>query len=203
MVSSERIRVQHKYRIDLFEPLLCHVSGFALKKTYDEWIKALNATVDSPLSPCTRILRSTMGIPCSHIISECLTTGQALQQIDFHEHWWIQDRHLEFLEPTYPINNDSTDLQPLLQSLTQMYKFWSPHQQAIAYAQLEELLQSPSVVPKNPVISKPRGRPARAKNKSQKSTARDPFAFELVEKRLRQCDLCQQTGHNCRTCPNA
>ncbi|CAG8802388.1 37989_t:CDS:2 [Gigaspora margarita] len=143
MVSSERIRVQHKYRIDLFESLLCHVSGFALKKTYDEWIKALNATVDSSLSPCTGILRSTMGIPYSHIISERLTTGQALQQIDFHEHWWIQ---------------------------------------AIAYAQLEELLQSPPVVPKNPVISKPQGRPAGAKNKSQKSTARDPSAFELVEK---------------------
>ncbi|CAG8841852.1 25086_t:CDS:1, partial [Gigaspora margarita] len=78
---------------------------------------------------------------------------------------------------------------PLLQLLGQIYQFWSPYQQAIAYAQLEELLQSPPAVPKNPIISKSQGKPARAKNKSQKSTERDSFAFELAEKQSRQCSL--------------
>ncbi|CAG8705430.1 1873_t:CDS:1, partial [Cetraspora pellucida] len=74
----------------------------------------LNATPDSPLKLCTGTLRSTMEIPCSHVIRERLETGQTLQKVDFHEHWWIQGRCLEFLEPAYPMNNDTTDLQPLL-----------------------------------------------------------------------------------------
>ncbi|CAG8719240.1 6018_t:CDS:1, partial [Cetraspora pellucida] len=90
MISSERIRIQHIYRITLFEPLLCHISIFALKKTYDELIKTSNATLDSPLKPCTGTLRFTMRIPCSHVIREHLKTGQTLQKVDFHEHWWIQ-----------------------------------------------------------------------------------------------------------------
>ncbi|CAG8478425.1 41326_t:CDS:2 [Gigaspora margarita] len=62
------------------------------------------------------------------------------------------------------MNNNSIDLQALLQSLGQTYQFCPP------------------VVPKNLVISKPLGRPAGSKNKSQKSTERDPSAFELAEK---------------------
>ncbi|CAG8469142.1 17933_t:CDS:2 [Cetraspora pellucida] len=69
-----------------------------------------NTTPDSSLKLCTGTLRFTMGIPC---------------------------RRLEFLEPAYPMNNDTTDLQPLLQSLAQIYQFWSPHQQTIAYSTYE------------------------------------------------------------------
>jgi hypothetical protein len=51
MISSERLKVRHVYRIALFEPLLGRVSVFALKKIRDKWIKASNATLDSPLNP--------------------------------------------------------------------------------------------------------------------------------------------------------
>ncbi|CAJ0767110.1 18905_t:CDS:2, partial [Entrophospora sp. SA101] len=90
MISSERLKVQHVYRIALFEPLLSRVSVFALKKIHDEWIKASNATLESPLNPCSGILSSTMGLPCSHLISERIANGQTLQQTDIHEHWWIK-----------------------------------------------------------------------------------------------------------------
>ena len=48
MISSEHLKVRHVYCIALFEPLLGRVSVFALKKIHDEWIKASNATLDSP-----------------------------------------------------------------------------------------------------------------------------------------------------------
>jgi hypothetical protein len=203
MISSERLRVRHVYRIALFEPLLCRVSAFALQKIRDEWIKASNATPDLPLDPCTGILRSTMGLPCSHLISERITNNQTLQQADIHEHWWIQGRHLEFLgDLTRPVNGDHTDLQLLLQFLTQQYQFWPPHQQAAARTQLEELSSAPPDVLENPAISRSRGRPVGARNRSEGSMQRDPSAFELVERRPRQCGICRQAGHNSRTCPN-
>ncbi|CAG8786718.1 16794_t:CDS:1, partial [Gigaspora rosea] len=57
-----------------------------------------------------------------------------------------------FLEPTYPINNENMGLQPLLQSLTQTSQLWSLHQQAVVHSQLEELLQSPPAVLKDPIV---------------------------------------------------
>ncbi|CAJ0915755.1 12814_t:CDS:2, partial [Entrophospora sp. SA101] len=162
MISSERLKVQHVYRIALFEPLLSRVSVFALKKIRDEWIKASNATLESPLNPCSGILSSTMGLPCSHLISERIANGQTLQQTDIHEHWWIK---------------------------------------AAAHTQLEELSSAPPDVLGNPEVSRPRGRPVGARNQSEGSMQRDPSAFELVERRPRQCGICHQTGHNSRTCP--
>ena len=154
MISSECLKVQHVYCIALFEPLLGRVSVFALKKIHDEWIKASNATLDSPLDPCTGILSSTMGLPCSHLISERITNGQTLQQTDIHEHWWIQGRHFEFLgDLTHPVNGDCTNLQLLLQSFAQQYQFWPPHQQAAARTQLEELSSAPPDVLGNPEVS--------------------------------------------------
>ncbi|CAG8798316.1 34624_t:CDS:2, partial [Gigaspora margarita] len=134
LISSEHMKVHYAHRTSLLEPLLHHVSTFALNKIRTEWIKVLSATPDSPLNPCTRTFKSTMRLPCSHTISELLVSGQVLQQTDIHEHWWIQGCHIEFLEPTYLANNDHNDLQPLVQSLKQMYQFWPPHQQATIYA---------------------------------------------------------------------
>ncbi|CAJ0638733.1 16569_t:CDS:2 [Entrophospora sp. SA101] len=188
MISSERLKVQHVYRIALFEPLLSRVSVFALKKIRDEWIKASNATLDSPLNPCSGILSSMMGLPCSHLISERIANGQTLQQTDIHEHWWIKGRHFEFLgDLTHPANGDHANLQLLLQSFAQQYQFWPPHQQAAARTQLEELSSAPPDVLGNPEVSRPRGRPVGARNQSEGSMQRDPSAFELVERRPRQC----------------
>ncbi|CAG8681293.1 6640_t:CDS:2, partial [Cetraspora pellucida] len=108
-ISYEHMKVQHIHQILLLEPLLHCVSIFVLNKICNEWVKASSATPDSPLDPCTGTFKSTMGLPCSHIISERLA---------------------KFLEPTPPVNNDYTDFQPLLQSLAQAYQFWPPHQQA-------------------------------------------------------------------------
>ena len=138
-----------------------------------------------------------MGLPCSHLISERIANGQTLQQTDIHEHWWIQGRHFEFLgDLTHPVNGDCTNLQLLLQSFAQQYQFWPPHQQAAARTQLEELSSAPPDVLGNPEVSRPRGRPVGARNQSEGSMQRDPSAFELVERRPRQCGICCQTGHN-------
>ncbi|CAG8586548.1 9648_t:CDS:2 [Gigaspora rosea] len=113
MISSQRITVQHIYRVPLFEPLLHRISGFALNKIRND---------------------------------ERLEARQALLPTDIHEHWWIQGRRIEFLEPMYLANSNHTDLQPLLQSLEQAYQFWPLHYQVTAYTQLEELVNTPPIV---------------------------------------------------------
>ncbi|CAG8729803.1 37440_t:CDS:2 [Gigaspora margarita] len=135
-ISSQRIRIQHVYQIPLFEPLLHHVSFFALNKLCDEWIKLSNTISDFPLK---------------------LLANQALQKVDLHAYWWIQDHRLEFLEPICFVNNDHNDhtnLQPLLQSLAQRYQFWLPYQQDTIHSQLEELVNTPPIVIENPVTRK-------------------------------------------------
>ncbi|CAG8679806.1 8491_t:CDS:2, partial [Gigaspora rosea] len=82
-----------------------------------------------------------------------------------------------------PANENNTNLQPFLQSLIQLYQFWTLHQQATIYAELEELIQIPPAIIENPVINRPRGRPVGAKNQNQRSVRRDPSAFEIAEKR--------------------
>ncbi|CAG8741587.1 23275_t:CDS:2, partial [Cetraspora pellucida] len=99
----------------------------------------------------------------------------------------IQGHRIEFLEPTYLVNNNQSDLQPLLQSLIQVYQFWPLHQQVAIYSQLEELVNTPPIVLEDPVISRPRGRPVGAKNKNKRSTHRDLSEFEHTEKHSRQC----------------
>ncbi|CAG8781220.1 887_t:CDS:2, partial [Cetraspora pellucida] len=77
----------------------------------------------------------TLYIEAAHatLKSEHLANDQVLQQCDIYEHWWIQGYYIEFLEPTLPVNNVYTNLQPLLQSLAQAYQFWPPYQQSIIY----------------------------------------------------------------------
>ncbi|CAG8751531.1 4638_t:CDS:2, partial [Cetraspora pellucida] len=166
---------------------MCAMISSQRIKIHDKWIKASTATLDSLLRPCTRTLRTTMGLPCSHVISECLAANQPLQLVDIHKHWWIQGHRIEFLEPTYLVNDNCTDLQPLLQSLERMYQFWPPHQQSTICSQLEDLVYTPPIVLENPVTHKPRERPAGARNKNTRTARRDLSAFELVEKRLKQC----------------
>ncbi|CAG8836540.1 3008_t:CDS:2, partial [Gigaspora margarita] len=168
VISSQHIRVQHVHRSFFFEPLLYHVSVFALNKIHDILIKVLSATPDSPLKPCT--------VDPSH--------------------------HVEFLKPTNLVNNDHTNLELLLQSLTERYQFWLPYQQASIYSQIEELVSTLPIMLENPITKKPQERPVGTGNKNKKTTQRDLFAFEHVEKWSRQHGTCHQPGHNSRTCLN-
>ncbi|RIB13785.1 hypothetical protein C2G38_2196893 [Gigaspora rosea] len=60
----------HVHQSFLFEPLLYHVSVFALNKIYDELIKALNATPDSSLKPCTEELVDTPPIVLENSVTK-------------------------------------------------------------------------------------------------------------------------------------
>ncbi|CAG8710219.1 43996_t:CDS:1, partial [Gigaspora margarita] len=58
-------------------------------------------------------------------------------------------------DPTHPVNNNYTNLQPLLQSFANMYQFWSLHQQVTIQFQLEELVNTPPIVLEKLVTIKP------------------------------------------------
>ncbi|CAG8663420.1 765_t:CDS:2, partial [Ambispora gerdemannii] len=176
------------------------VSTFALKKVNEQYQKANRATTQEPLLSCTRSFSSTMGLPCAHDIQR-LGNRQSLMLDDIHEHWWIQERSPI---PQYEENVLHEDvLQPLLQNLQERYKEWPEYQQVTTRVTLNNMINTPLLILQNPQIVHTRGRPVGTSNHRQtNSTKRDSSGFELVDRRIRQCTLCKQPGHNIRTCPN-
>ena len=66
-------------------------------------------------------------------------------------------------------------------------------------ARLNQVLDTPEVQVNEPlIVVKKRGRPVGSKKKT--STTRDKSHFEYVEGS--KCRVCNQGGHNSRTCPH-
>ncbi|GJZ22592.1 PKS-NRPS hybrid synthetase, partial [Tanacetum coccineum] len=63
-LASERIKIPHDCNIPEFRELLSHVSLFAFKEIYKQYIKKKEGTV----TPCTSHFMATMGLPYHHKI---------------------------------------------------------------------------------------------------------------------------------------
>ncbi|GJU91435.1 PKS-NRPS hybrid synthetase [Tanacetum coccineum] len=82
-LASERIQTPHECNMPLFRELLSHVSLFALKEIYKQYIKKKDGIV----TMCTGHFLATMGLPCVHRINSL--QGMALSLDLVHPHWRI------------------------------------------------------------------------------------------------------------------
>ncbi len=61
------------------------ISPFALEKL-SEHMQLFNLKENTILKPCTGQFKASMGLPCAHIIQECLQAKESLQPSQFNTH---------------------------------------------------------------------------------------------------------------------
>ena len=120
-IESQRIRIQHNFRIPFLENILGKVSFHALnliKKQHDEAVRHARS-VSSPIG-CTGELVRTMGLPCEHLIARCLLNGRKVEMADIHPQWRLRSRSnadplLTSTESSLPPTIGSEIRNPLVQ----------------------------------------------------------------------------------------
>ncbi|CAG8631377.1 4188_t:CDS:2 [Cetraspora pellucida] len=155
MIAKDKTCIAHAQNISFYNKLIIKILAFSLRKIYEQYLKALQATFANLLEPCT---------------------NQSLNLNNIHHHWWIKDNQL-LLQRQNRINDHS--LLQLLQDFNQQYDTWSASQQTAAYHKLSELIKEPMLL-LDPIIQQhTRGQPAGLWNKAQTSIQRISLAFEL------------------------
>lgn len=204
MISSEQLRIPHDLRLPIFSRLVNKISHFALKKMRNEFDKVSRATQTSPLPACTGTFRTTMGLPCAHMIQQRLEEKAALTLQDVHPHWWIVGR--EEPVPLVQVREGEEELmQQKWDNLGAQIGSLPVSQRGALLQNFSETIQAQIRGIQNPVVGKrTKGRPRGAGNRTTSSTQREPSQFEIVERALKasRCGLCNEAGHNRRTCKN-
>ncbi|CAG8836940.1 39650_t:CDS:2, partial [Gigaspora margarita] len=103
--------------------------------------------------------KSSMGLPCSHIIQELLKSDQCLQLTDFHQHWWVQQQSLQQRLP-----ETDNSLQQKWEEYDQQFSSLSLYQKSAALDKMSSLFQESTAIIQDPQMQPTRGRPVGAKN---------------------------------------
>ena len=73
-----------QHNAPIFRYLHYEVSIYAIEYMYQQWRQLTKEP--TCLSPCTRIFRTTMGLPCKHQIQTLLFAKEALKRDHLHSH---------------------------------------------------------------------------------------------------------------------
>ena len=202
--QSDKINIKHQYRLPVFNNLIGKISDFAMNILYNQYKKIF--TDDFNNQVCRLKLFKTMGIPCSHMIKNYLGLSQSIEIEKIAKQWWIIN--LEDHQVSIQNSIQENNINSILENLKSLYENSTPYEQATIINSVAELanIQLSNTL-SNPIVQKTKGRPTGSLNNRSNiplsSTQRDPSLFEYVEAALgKQCSVCNNTGHNRRTCPN-
>ncbi|CAG8843477.1 10795_t:CDS:1, partial [Gigaspora margarita] len=86
LVKKSKTHISHTLNIPFYAKLVASISLYALKKIYEQFIKALHASYDNLLKLCTGSFYASMGLLCAHMIQEHLANNQLLNLNNIHQH---------------------------------------------------------------------------------------------------------------------
>jgi len=180
-IEREKIIISHHHRIDCFQDLHYKVSQFALDKLLEQFNYAVGGHEGSPT--CTGMFTNTYGLPCKHEITNYVKNGGKIPLSMIHPQWRLNRLPTEAYDDIngpQEIDTEDTPWQRLLKKITN--DLYSHHTNVGSImTRIEDVLDTPFVQIAEPeVVTKKRGRPAGAKNKSR-SITRDKSAFEYAE----------------------
>lgn len=130
-----------------------------------------------------------MGHPCAHDFRHRVTP---LSVDDFDQHWWL----LKTMPIRIETNTIPIGIETALKRVADEYENAPKYRKLVL---LDYVLAVPGTYIRDPVPVRTRGRPTN-------STQRLPSQFEHVTAALKapiqrqRCRICQETGHNARTC---
>lgn len=167
-LSSEKIRIAHKFQIPLFKQLIGHVSAYAL----GEILKQYELARSNILPPCKDNFTSSMGLPCAHIIR---AQFQPLQLDDIHPQWRLDKSLVRG-------DNENEHIEGLLEIVYDNYQRLPMTQKKYVREQVAKIANLSVPPTLEPRIYPHKGRPTGSlKRRNESSTTRDPSLFEIVE----------------------
>ena len=197
-IENQRVNKAIRFNHECFKNLIFKVSDFAMDKILGQL--KLAKLEELRHVECSGLFTKSWGLPCHHYIRHFLETSTPISLVEIHEQW-ILDRN-----PLAPpnINGVTFVTEPISPRSSLMLKVAdtldneNPRAGSLI-ARLNQVLDTPEVQVNEPlIVVKKRGRPVGSKKKT--STTRDKSHFEYVEGS--KCRVCNQGGHNSRTCPH-
>ena len=142
------------------------VSRYALVKVHEQTLVLDDQALCR--QHCSGDFSSTLGLPCVHEIASRKLSGGLLHIGDFHAHWHLRlvgsSRNLPTLHLDAERDNDSVDVEHLVQTMLSTYRYLAPHQQMAMHHQLAEMgLQT--LILAHRAMARSKGRPNGARNK--------------------------------------
>lgn len=152
-LGEAKQRLPRRLKKDILQDLITYVTPHALELILPQYQMLLNAQkTGRPRSTCTEQFRSTLGLPCSHVIERRLAdtaNGGRLKLEDVHYHWHFKKPERHYKEPSAEEFIDVDD----------------------EYDEQPEPVREPLLDIVNPAVVKSKGRPRGALNKPKSSTA--------------------------------
>jgi hypothetical protein len=167
------------------------VSHFALDLLENQYQQAIQ---DQPDLICTNLFTRTYGLPCKHQIAEYLFLAQPIPLSTIHSQWILDFNTANRLTQHEIDETSTTPLTPRKEFVeTLINAVYGETGSTNLMTRLQDVLNRPlDTIAEPQKVTRKRGRPAGAKNKS----TREKSAFEYTNK----CGKCGGKGHNARTC---
>jgi hypothetical protein len=89
LLAAAAIRTPHCVQIQFFQGLIGHVTPPALQFMLAQH-RLAKSSREEDQKPCTNVFRTTMGLPCSHVMRERLQSNDILLPGDLHPFWLIR-----------------------------------------------------------------------------------------------------------------
>ncbi|KAL7111232.1 hypothetical protein ACP275_05G075400 [Erythranthe tilingii] len=175
--QKSKYHYQHCFKFSIYKELRGFVSFFALYKIKEELKKTRGLLSGSFEMPCKCTIRVTHGLPCSHELYDFQMRNVPIPLDCIDSHWRMLS-----MEPSSRPNlckHDVSTYDDDIDEICKLLKEKDKEQQRILIAKVREILKpevNGLVEPSKKVVTK--GRPSK---KIDKSTRRDPSAFEYQE----------------------
>ena len=183
-IASQAVRTLTHFP-GLFQNVHRKISHYALmlcKSKFDDMSEASTRT-------CTHQYFRTMGIPCSHMLKDIVTSYSSLQPSHFHTQWHLScpDASAADISKNLTLMETSKDM---VEGFIDRLKAFSPEKQIRLVKDFEAILSGKFTYTLKPILDpeplqQTRGRPPMTSTSNVKidtSTKRDPSLFEIAEK---------------------
>jgi hypothetical protein len=107
LLAAAAIRTPHAVQIQFFQGLIGHVTPPALQFMLGQH-RLARSSREEDQKPCTNVFKTTMGLPCSHVMRDRLQANGVLLPSDLHHFWHIRVSRGPASSPPRPLLNPAT-----------------------------------------------------------------------------------------------
>ena len=88
-LAAAAMRTPHQVNVVAFHALIGHVTPAALQLMLPQ-LRLAKSDREEDRKPCTKVFRTTMGLPCSHVMRDRFDSNGVLRPDDLHRFWMMR-----------------------------------------------------------------------------------------------------------------